>query len=382
MKKKLLVMASTFPRWKNDTNPPFVYELSKRLVDDFDITVLTPNYPGSKLYEEMDDMKVYRFRYFFKKYEKLAGSGGILPTLKKNKLYYLTVPFFLLGEYLKAKKLIKKEKFDVIHAHWVIPQGLVAYWLKKTCNIDYVVTSHGSDIMALKKLNFIKKPILRNAKKITVVSNAIKNEVLENIDKNLNIEVIPMGVDTDLFNPNKKDLNLKKELGIKGAFLLFVGRLAPEKGIDLLIRAMPRVLNEYPETKLVIIGEGNLEKELKKMTKDLNVTNNVLFLGKKKNIELPKYYATADFFIGPSRREGLGLTFAEAGLCGCYLIGTNVGGIPEIINGGVGKIIQHEKLEKEIIHAIKIKKINQTGIKSLSYFKFDKIIKEYIKVLK
>ena len=85
MKKKLLVMTSTFPRWKNDTNPPFVYELSKRLVDDFEVTILAPSFPGAKKDEVMDKMTVHRFRYFFSKFEKLAGSGGILPTLKKKK---------------------------------------------------------------------------------------------------------------------------------------------------------------------------------------------------------------------------------------------------------------------------------------------------------
>ena len=84
IKKKLVVITSTFPRWQNDADPPFVYELSRRLTDRFDVTVLAPGYPGSLNVEEMDDLKVNRFRYFFKKLEILAGSEGILPTLKKN----------------------------------------------------------------------------------------------------------------------------------------------------------------------------------------------------------------------------------------------------------------------------------------------------------
>ena len=75
--KKILVMASTFPRWANDVNPVFVYELSKRLTSEFDVSVLAPSFPGSKSFEVMDNMKVHRFRYFFKRFEKLAGSGGI-----------------------------------------------------------------------------------------------------------------------------------------------------------------------------------------------------------------------------------------------------------------------------------------------------------------
>ena len=69
-KRKLLVFASTFHRWKNDTIPPFVYELSKRLTKDFDVSVLAPAYSEARDFEVMDKMRVYRFRYFFKKYEK------------------------------------------------------------------------------------------------------------------------------------------------------------------------------------------------------------------------------------------------------------------------------------------------------------------------
>ena len=130
-RKKIIVLTSTFPRWKNDTDPPFVYELSRRLVPQLDIYVLTPNYPGALQDEIMDGMEVHRFRYFYKRFERLAGSAGILPTLKKNKLYYLLIPFFVLAEFWALLRLVRKIKPDVVHAHWLIPQGLVAAMVKK-----------------------------------------------------------------------------------------------------------------------------------------------------------------------------------------------------------------------------------------------------------
>ena len=95
--KKLLVATSTFPRWKNDTDPPFVHELAKRLTGDLDVTVLAPSYPGALAREEMSGLQVYRFRYFFKKLELLAGSEGILPTLKKILFFICWYPSFSLG---------------------------------------------------------------------------------------------------------------------------------------------------------------------------------------------------------------------------------------------------------------------------------------------
>ncbi|KPK22904.1 MAG: hypothetical protein AMJ61_16615 [Desulfobacterales bacterium SG8_35_2] len=124
-KKNLLIITSTFPRWENDTDPPFVFELAKRLTDVFNITVLTPNYPGALINETVAGIKVHRFRYFLKNLEILAGSQGILPTLKKNKLFYMIVPFFILAEFFALLKLIRKTKPDIIHAHWILPQGFV-----------------------------------------------------------------------------------------------------------------------------------------------------------------------------------------------------------------------------------------------------------------
>ena len=382
-KKKLLVFASTFPRWKDDTNPPFVYELSKRLTSDFDVFVLAPHYKGAKRFEIMDNMKVYRFKYFIEKYEKLAGSGGILPTLKKNKLFYLQVPFFLTAEYFSLKKLIKKIKPDIIHAHWIIPQGFITALVKKTSRnkVEYVVTSHGSDLMGIKNLSSIKKFVMKNSKYVTVVSSALKNEV-KKIDENIKVEVIPMGVDTKLFNPNKKDNSIKKKYNIQGTFLLFVGRLAPEKGIDLLIEAMPEVIKKYPKTKLMIIGDGTLKNQIQKRVNELKIKENIIFMGWVNNKDLPKYYATADVFVCPSRREGFGLTFVEAGMSGCFLIGTNTGGIKDIIKDKENGLVIERNSSKEISRAILYYDDKQKINSDYDNFSWNHISKRYLEVMR
>ncbi|MEI6690277.1 MAG: glycosyltransferase [bacterium] len=339
-KKKVLVLASTFPRWVEDTNPPFVFDLCRGLTKTMDITVLAPHYPGAKDDEIMSGLKVHRFHYFFSKWEKLAGNGGILPVLKSNKFYYLLVPFFLLAEIIATIKLVNKLKPDTIHAHWIIPQGLAAYINFLVNKTPYIVTSHGGDIFGLqgKLLTQLKKLILENAKSITVVSSAIKNEILKiNPKLESKIEIIPMGVDTKLFNPNKYDQKLKERYGITGPFLLFVGRLVEKKGVRYLIEAMPAILKKHPKTKLLIIGSGPLENELKSLSSSLKVDSNIVFTGAIKHSDLPPYFATADIFIAPSIQtddgdtEGYGLTIAEATASECKVIATNIGGIGDII---------------------------------------------------
>lgn len=394
MKNKVLVLTSTFPKWKNDTTPPFVYELEKRLTKDFEIHILTPHFPGSKNIEMMNKLKIYRFHYFFEKFEKLAGKNGVLPTLKVNKWFYLVVPFFFFFEIIATLKLVKKLRPDVIHAHWIIPQGLVAYINYIINKTPYVVTSHGSDLHSL-GLVFLKKIILNKAKKITVVSSYLNEKIKEiNPDLILKTEIIPMGVDTKRFNSNKYDERIKKKYNITGSFLLFVGRLAEIKGVENLIRAMPMVVGKFPKTKLLIIGSGSLDVQLKKITKDLYLTNNVTFLDGIPNYKLPKYYATADIFISPSlnsnkQKEGFGLTLVEAGMSGCSLVAVNSGGMRDIVQNNKNGILLNSSNPKLISEAV-IRLIKYPGLfdkketmkKFTDKFDFEHVCNNYGKLYK
>ncbi len=398
-KKKLLVTTSTFPRWENDTDPPFVYELSRRLANSFDITVLAPNYPGALTREEMSGIQVHRFRYFFKKLEILAGSEGILPTLKKNVSFNLLVPFFLLGEFLALVKLTRKIKPDIIHAHWILPQGFIAALAKKITGVPFVVTTHGGDIYGLqgKFATALKRYALHNAAHVTVVSKDIQQTIIKKFGKNILTGVISMGVDSQLFHPDKKDLSLREKNKISGPFLLFVGRLTEKKGVRYLIEAMVSVLKNSPETKLMLIGTGELHHELSRLVVSLGLQENVIFTGAIPNNELPKYFATADIFIGPSIQaeggdtEGLGLTFVEAGMSGCIVIGTDVGGIGDIIEHGKTGFLIKEKDSKAIADVLvsilgdkqKLAGIRENARKKMvSQFDWQSIADQYAVLLK
>ncbi|MBS3080843.1 glycosyltransferase [Candidatus Pacearchaeota archaeon] len=376
-KKKLLVVTSTFPRWKNDTIPHFVFELSKRLTDEFDVYVLAPHYPGAKSFEILDNMKVYRFKYFLTKYQKLAGNTAILPTLQKNKWFYFQVPFFLIGEFLALYRLTKKIKPDIIHAHWIIPQGFVAALNKKITGVRYIVTSWGGDMFVFKKqgflTNLLKKVysfILNNSKKSTSVNMVFLDEMKRVANDKDKVVYIPNGIDTELFNPKKKDLLIKEKYKIEDSFLLFVGRLSEKKGVRYLIEAMSEVVKKSPKVKLMIIGKGELESELKDLTKKLKMENSIIFTGAIPNKELPRYYATADIFIAPSittkdgDREGFPTVFLEAMACGNSIITTRIDGIENIIQDGINGYIVNQKSSKELARELIELIQNRKSIKS------------------
>lgn len=324
--KSVLILASTFPRWDGDCVPPFVFELSKQYVGKVNVIVLAPYSGGSKKYEMMDGMTVHRFNYW--PFSKKLADGAILPNLKTNKLFWLQVPFFMLCELIAIRRMIKKYNPDVIHAHWIIPQGINAVIIKKCTRWQgqIVCTTHGGDIFGLQFLTRLKKWVVSNCSAITVVSEAIKEKV-EDFGLTVPVELIPMGVDKHKFSPTKRDDAFREKFAINGAFLLFVGRLSEKKGVEYLVKAMPAVLAKFPDAKLVIVGHGELADTLKHLVaQELHLSCSIIFAGGIANHELPALYATADIFIGPSivardgDREGFPVSFMEAMACGTPLI--------------------------------------------------------------
>ena len=251
-KKKLLVTASTFPRWEGDTEPRFVLDLSSHMTDEFDVTVLVPAAPGAKKREVLDGVKVIRYHYFpVHRWETLCYPGAIVPRIKEKKIRALLVPFLFLSLYFHLWKLLPD--YDIVHAHWLIPQGIVQSFFKK----PYIVTGHGGDVASLNAgiIRKLKIRCLKKARCITAVSEDLKNKILE-LFPGINVSVISMGVDVSRFGkryyvPDYFGQGNKK-------VILFVGRLAEKKGVTYLIRAMEQI-----DAMLVVVGDGPLRGGLK-----------------------------------------------------------------------------------------------------------------------
>ncbi len=334
----VLVTTSTFPRWPNDTGSPFVYELCQRLKQQgLNVVVLAPHARGAKKSEIGEGVKIFRYQYLPAMLEGLAYDGGILAKLRANKFNCLGIPFFLFFQLWAMRKIVKTQDIKTIHAHWILPQGLVAAFYKGVFNrnIKIVCTAHGSDLLALRSplLRWAKRLALRKIDRLTVVSHALEDEV-RRLAVDVPVEVLPMGVDLAQFTPDHYSDAIKEKYGIREQFLLFVGRLSEEKGVEYLLRAMPQVLGRFPATKLLIVGSGPLENELKRLVEKSGIAGNVIFAGPVAHWALADHYATADVLIGPSLREGFGLVFVEAMACGCPVIASELPGIADIIVDG------------------------------------------------
>jgi glycosyltransferase involved in cell wall biosynthesis len=336
----VLVLASTFPRWTDDTEPPFVYNLCRSLQDDFNITVLAPHARGSKTAERWEGLEIRRFRYFWpERWQRLA-YGGILPNLKRNPLLWTQVPFFLAAELISALRLIRAERPDVIHAHWLLPQGLVAAMAGFLTRKPVVVTAHGGDVYGLrgKASSAVKRWILGRVSRVTAVSRDLARAVDELTTAHpIDVDVVSMGVDTDRFHSRRNAAAVRRKLGIQGSMVLFVGRLAEKKGVRYLLDAMPAVLEQVPDATLVVVGDGPLRGELSLHARDLMLGESVRFLGARRPQDLPDLYSAADVFAGPSvvaeggDVEGVPVSFMEAMACGCPVVASDVGGVSDLV---------------------------------------------------
>lgn len=382
--KKILVTASTFPRWENDSEPKFIYDLCLEYAKYYDVTVLVPRAPGAKEQEEMEGIHVIRYPYFpIKKFETLAYPGAIVPRIKEKKIRILLVPFLFLGMFLAIKKQIKN--VDYVHANWIIPQGIVQPLFSK----PFILSGLGGDVTSLNKgfIKKLKKRAISQASAVTVVSKDLK-KVLESEYGRDDIGVIPMGVDLTKFGIKYRQENLFDKKKTK-LVILFVGRLAEKKGATYLIDAMREL-----DATLIIVGDGPEKDRLIAQSKLIN--RDIRFIGPKSKEELVKIYASCDIFCMPSviakdgDKDGLPVALLEAMASGAPVVATNVGGIKEVITNNINGLLVEPNDEQELIKNLKKlledKELRETFSKkariSAEAFDFVEIGKAYKKLFK
>ena len=351
IKKRVLVLTSTFPRWLGDNEPPFVFELCRRLGNDFDVWVLAPHAPGAKTRETLSGMTIVRFRYFFEWGETLAYRGGILANLRNNQFNFLLIPLFFVCQLVALLRLIAQQRFNIVHAHWLIPQGLVAVAAKLVVRPAPVLlcTAHGSDLYGLRGRFFsaLKRLVMRRSDALSMVSLAMKVHAVALGGEAEKISVISMGVDTaNTFIPAEHSKRRNDEL-------LFVGRLTTQKGGELLIRALPQVLSTRPDTALAVVGSGPQLESLRALSKMLGVARNVKFLGAVANESLPDLYRNATMLVFPSATdEGFGLVCVEALACECPVIASDLPAARELILNGETGLLFKPGDSDELAHKI------------------------------
>lgn len=233
---------------------------------------------------------------------------------------------------LKALKIIKKWKLDIIHSHTEFSIGTFARLISKQLNIPLVHTYH---TMYEEYIYYITKGYFDSASKklveyltlflcdktideLIVPTEKAKELFKDKYKVKRDVYVIPSGIDTTRFykeNIDKNEvINLRKDLKIKTSdfVILYLGRIAKEKSIDFLINNFNSVLKKIPKAKMVIVGDGPDIKDLIDLAKKEGLENKIIFAGKVPWTDVPKYYSLCDVFVTASKTETQGLTVMEA----------------------------------------------------------------------
>ena len=241
----------------------------------------------------------------------------------------------------KATELISKEgPFDVIHAHdWLV--AYAAKTLKDSFKIPIIATIHATESgrnsgihdEVQRYINDTEWMLTYEATEVIVNSNYMKNELQRLFGLPYEkINVVPNGVNLNLYNGVERDYDFRRQYAADNEkIILYVGRLVYEKGIQNLIAAMPKVLNGYHDSKLIIAGKGGMIDELRDEVRRLGIENKVYFTGYLNLNQVTKMYKCADVAVFPSTYEPFGVVALEGMLSGTPVVVSDVGGLNEIV---------------------------------------------------
>ncbi|KAF5083740.1 D-inositol-3-phosphate glycosyltransferase [anaerobic digester metagenome] len=392
--EKILFLTSSYPAHKEDVHSMFMRDLTLAItIKEYEVIVLCPNQPGLRCYEVQDGIKIFRFPYWFTRTGQLLNKkGGIIPSINQSPLAIFQLFLFSACQLLFAFKIAKNEKIDIIHSHWIIPQGLIGAIIQLITGIPHISSIHGTDIHLVHS-HRLAHPLIRVISKysniITTNSSHTYRLLQDLIPYNrINSQVIPMGINPEEFS-SKPHFDIKHQKNI-----LFVGRLITLKGTDILIEALKNIHVEDNSIQLFIVGEGPEQKSLEILASDLDITSNVRFLGNLPRNELGMCYKNASVFVLPSitykdQSEGLGVVLLEAMASGAPVIGTDTGGIPDIIKDGINGLLvppgDPYALADAIIRIFEnpdlADRFREAGLKTVrERFSWDKISDQFIEV--
>jgi len=309
---------------------------------------------------------------------------------QKVKIHFLLrKPGIDLSYPFKLASLIKKRNIQIIHAHNATA-WFYGTWASILSGVPLVYTEHDRSFPTPLRLKYFHYFFGKCTTAVVAVSGAVKRN-LEKYEHIKNIRVIYNGIDPDLFKPASAEEKIlkKKKLGLnQNDFVLSnVGRMDYWKNQRILIEILPELKKNFPQIKLVFVGGGKEEQNLKHLVIKKRVKNDVIFLGQRSDVN--QILKAFDIFIFPSLTEGLPLVIIEAMAVGLPIIASPVGGIPElIINGKNGFLVSptsKEEIKSTIIKLLQNPKLRQymgkTGRKIFeSRFSLPKMVKNYLKV--
>lgn len=321
-----------------------------------------------------------------------------LDFLNENLFYHevdiRTYPLFEYPPYelalaSKMVSVVKNEKLDLLHVHYAIPHASAAYMAKQILRtqgilMPVVTTLHGTDITLVGK-DASYEPVvtfsINESDGVTAVSEDLRKQTFKFFAINRDIEVIPNFIDLEKFKKQKKD-HFRKAICPNGeSLIVHISNFRKVKRVGDVVKIFAGIRKEMP-AKLLLIGDGPDRNAIEKLCRELEICDDIRFLGKLEAIE--EVLSVADLFVMPSEKESFGLAALEAMACEVPVISTNAGGIPELNVQGVtgflsevGDVAEMTKKALYVLNPDNLEKFKKNALARAREFDITKILPQY-----
>ena len=364
---RVAVLAHSFPRFPGDTHGPFVQRLSEELAGiGHEVHVLVPFDPELRP-DPASLLAVHSFRYVRPdRWHRLGYSRTLKRDVGLRLAAWIQSPLYLAFGVRALRRLIAERDIELVHAHWILPNGFVAARATAAAGAPFVVTLHGSDVfMAERNPLFagMARRALAAASHVTSCSADLRDRLLalagDRPELAAKVSLVPNG--TDLPAPGEADPAAARErLGLAAGerVVAAVGRMVDKKGFGYLLEAAPAILDGRADVRLVVGGGGDLLPALRARATELGLGKRVLFPGPLSHPQVLDLLAAAEVFVMPSVRDrrgnvdGLPVVVLEAMATGAAVVATDIAGIPLAVRDGETGVLVTEKDPRALAEAV------------------------------
>jgi len=292
----------------------------------------------------------------------------------------------------KILDVAKFEKLDLLHVHYAIPHAATAYMAKQILRsqgiyLPYITTLHGTDITLVGRDSTYEPVVtftINQSDGVTAVSDYLREETFRNFKVTRDIEVIHNFVDLSRFRKEKKQ-HFKAAIAPNGEKILtHTSTFRKVKRTEDVVKIFSKV-HEIVPSKLLLVGDGPERQHVEQLSRDLNIGDDVRFLGKQEAVE--EILAVSDLFLMPSEYESFGLAALEAMACEVPVVSTNAGGIPEVqvqgVTGFMSKVGDVDSMAASVLKILSsdetLSRFKQQALEQAKKFDIEKILPKYEK---